>query len=64
MNKLTMDQHKRLEDIGSVLVKHGFEKVVSEIITITARLRRERVCDWGGDYFHADEVQLDHRGVS
>jgi ubiquinone biosynthesis protein len=39
MNKLNMDQRKRLEDIGSVLIKHGFEKVVREIIPITARLR-------------------------
>ena len=64
-----MDQRKCLEDIGSVLIKHGFEKVVGEIITITTRLRlmwlrRERVCDLGGDYFHVDEVQLDHRLVS
>jgi ubiquinone biosynthesis protein len=34
-----MDQRKRLEDIGSVLIKHGFEKVVREIIPINARLR-------------------------
>ena len=34
-----MSQRRRLEDIGSILIKHGFEKVVREIIPITARLR-------------------------
>ena len=39
MNKLNMNQRKRLEDIGAILIKYGFEKVVKEIIPITARLR-------------------------
>jgi len=39
MNKLAMNQRKRLEDIGAILIKYGFEKVVLEIIPITARLR-------------------------
>jgi hypothetical protein len=34
-----MDQRKRLEDIGSVLIRQGFKDVVQEIIPITARLR-------------------------
>ncbi len=34
-----MNQRKRLEDIGTILIKYGFEKVVKEILPITARLR-------------------------
>jgi ubiquinone biosynthesis protein len=33
-----MNQRKRLEDIAKILVNHGFEKVVKEIVPITARL--------------------------
>jgi ubiquinone biosynthesis protein len=39
MNKLNMNQRKRLEDIGTILIKYGFEEVVKEIIPISARLR-------------------------
>jgi ubiquinone biosynthesis protein len=34
-----MSQSKRLEEIGAVLIRHGFEKVVPEIIPLNARLR-------------------------
>ncbi len=34
-----MNQRKRLEEIGAILIKHGFEKVVREIIPITIWLR-------------------------
>ena len=34
-----MNQRKRLQNIGSILTRYGFEKVVSEILPITVRLR-------------------------